>query len=111
MSRDHAIAHEFTNHTLPLSPASALRSPGAPGSGRAEQFAWGNAQRKEPRRLRVWALVAESGALDGKAGRPGPGPIMMDVALNAFTCLRRCWRIHGRQRTLFVIAPEPSATP
>jgi hypothetical protein len=36
---------------------------------RAEQaFDWRNVQRK---RLLVWALAAESGALDSKAWRPG----------------------------------------
>ena len=30
MSRDHAIAHELTNHILHPSPAPGLRSPGAP---------------------------------------------------------------------------------
>jgi hypothetical protein len=32
MSRDHAIAHELTNHILHPSPAPGLRSPGAPGN-------------------------------------------------------------------------------
>ena len=36
MSRDHAIAHELTNHILHPSQAPVLRSPGAPGKNCAD---------------------------------------------------------------------------